>query len=124
MKKIYEFLDTHDNIIWFALIELIVVGSLALLLGYNTGYNNAKKSAEENESKIVKETIEDTIHEVEKLVNNYNDCSTVFNTTGEFDNYDELWFDIANGHVRCLNLYGRLWMSYEENFQKWGSKSH
>ena len=102
-------------------MTVVAIAVLALLIGiYEMGYNHGSKDTRiecDSESFLMREKI---FEGIEYLVNNYNDCSTVFNTTGDWSNEDELWFDLPDsGHVRCHNQFGRLWISYQENFDNW-----
>ena len=102
---------------------LVVVTLVSGFVGYQMAQYKCNKESHLLVYEAQRDAIEKTIKETEKLINTYNDSSTVFNTFGDWDNYDELWGDVPNGHIRFLNLYGRLWISYEEDFQKWGSRS-
>ena len=102
-------------------MTIIAIAVSALLVGmYLIGYNHGSEATRiecETESFIMREKI---FEGIEHLVNNYDDCSTVFNTIGDWENEDELWFDLPDGgHVRCHNQFGRLWITYQENFQNW-----
>lgn len=89
---------------------------VAFALGYNSGVKKRSEIATQEVLAAKKQAVEQTLEAIEELVNNYDKNSKVFNTIGDWNNYDELWADVLDGHIRCLNRYGRLWLSYEKNF--------
>ena len=127
-EKIREFICDEHTVIGMTImfISLVIAISLAYAIGYKSGNDKANEEAAETISRVMYETeyctLRDTIGEIERIVNDYNNCSRVFNTTGDYNNYDEMWLSIRGYNVRCLNLYGRLWMSIEDDTSKWGKK--